>query len=108
MEKLTNKRYNNFEYASRYTHVPYFYDPEAQSDIYGIGAQMSDKTAFVSHTVKPEDTLDSLALTYYNNPTYWWVIAYFNRITDPFVQLSLKFSIIKIPSISSIVFKNER
>jgi hypothetical protein len=62
----------------------------------------------VSHTVKPEDTLDSLALTYYNNPTYWWVIAYFNKISDPFVKLSLKYSIIKIPSISSIEFKNDR
>ena len=108
MEKLNNKRYNNFDYPSRYTTVPYFYDTEKQSDIYGIGSQMSSQTAFVSHAVKPEDTLDALALTYYNNPTYWWVIAYFNRITDPFIHLSTKFSIIKIPSISSIVFKNER
>ena len=108
MEKLTNKRYNNFDYLCRYTTVPYFYDPENQTDIYGIGTQMSSKTAFASHKVKPEDTLDSLALTYYNNPTFWWVIAYFNKITDPFIQLSTKFSILKIPSISSIVFINER
>ena len=108
MEKLTNKRYNSFDYLSRYTTVPYFYDSEHQSDVAGIGTQMSSQTAFVSHQVKPEDTLDSLALTYYNNPTYWWVIAYFNKITDPFIQLSTKFSIIKIPSISSIVFANER
>lgn len=108
MEKLTNKRYNNFEYTCRYTTVPYYYDTEKQDTIYGIGAQMNPNTAFVSHKVIPEDTLDSLALTYYNNPTYWWVIAYFNKITDPFIQLSLKFSVIKIPSISSIEFKNER
>jgi nucleoid-associated protein YgaU len=108
MEKLTNKRYNSFDYTCRYTPVPYFYDTEKQSDIYGIGTQMSSETAFVSHTVKPEDTLDSLALSYYNNPTYWWVIAYFNKITDPFIQLSTKFSMLKIPSISSITFKNER
>lgn len=108
MEKLTNKRYNNFDYTCRYTPVPYYYDMEKQSTIYGIGTQMSNKTAFVSHKVKPEDTLDSLALTYYNNPTYWWVIAYFNRIIDPFTPLSPKFSVIKIPSISSIEFTNER
>lgn len=108
MEKLINKRYNNFDYISRYTTVPYFYDTENQRDIYGIGTQLSDKTAFVSHAVKPEDTLDALALTYYNNPTYWWVIAYFNKITDPFVSLSKKFSILKIPSISSIEFTNNR
>lgn len=108
MEKLINKRYNNFDYISRYTTVPYFYDTENQRDIYGIGTQLSDKTAFVSHAVKPEDTLDALALTYYNNPTYWWVIAYFNKITDPFINLSKKFSILKIPSISSIEFTNNR
>ena len=108
MEKLTNKRYNSFDYTCRYTPVPYFYDQDTQLDVYGIGTQMSFETAFVSHAVKPEDTLDSLALKYYNNPTYWWLIAYFNRISDPFIKLSPKFSIIKIPSMSSIVFKNER
>lgn len=108
MEKLINKRYHNFDYTSRYTPVPYYYDTEKQEEVYGIGLQMSNKTAFVSHRVKPEDTLDALALTYYNNPTYWWIIAYFNRINDPFIKLSLKFSVIKIPSISSIKFDNER
>lgn len=108
MEKLINKRYNNFDYTCRYTSVPYYYDTEKQEDIYGIGTQLSNKTSFVSHTVRPEDTLDSLALTYYNNPTYWWIIAYFNRISDPFIRLSTKYSIIKIPSISSIEFKNDR
>lgn len=108
MEKLTNKRYNSFDYTCRYTTVPYFYDTETQTDVYGVGTQMSSKTAFVSHQVRPEDTLDSLALTYYNNPTYWWVIAYFNKINDPFISLSEKFSIIKIPSISSIIFEDER
>jgi hypothetical protein len=108
MEKLTNKRYNNFDYPCRYTTAPYFYDTEAQTDVYGIGTQMSSQTAFVSHQLHPEDTLDSLALTYYNNPTYWWIIAYFNRITDPFVPLRQRFSVIKIPSLSSITFKNDR
>ena len=55
MEKLINKRYNSFDYTSRYTSVPFYYDTEAQEDIYGIGTQMSNKTSFVSHEVKPED-----------------------------------------------------
>lgn len=108
MEKLKNKRYNNFDYTCRYTHVPYYYDTEKQQDIYGIGEQINFNTAYVSHKVNPEDTLDSLALTYYNNPTFWWAIAYFNKITDPFIQLSSKFTILKIPAISSIEFKNNR
>ena len=108
MKKLTNKRYNSFDYTCRYSTVPYFYDTEKQSDVFGIGSQINFQTAFVSHAVKPEDTLDSLALTYYNNPTYWWIIAYFNKINNPFIQLSAKFSILKIPNISSIIFKNSR
>jgi hypothetical protein len=45
-----------------------------------------------------------LALKYYNNPTYWWAIAYFNDIGDSFGRLIDQFEIIKIPSISAITF----
>ena len=108
MDKLTKKSYHNYDYTSRYTPFPYYYDKEAKREIYGIGKQLNKETAFVSHKVKPEDTLDSLALTYYNNPTYWWIIAYFNDIIDPFILLHSKFKTIKIPSISSIKFENPR
>lgn len=108
MERLTNKNYATYDYTCRYTGVPYYYDTATGKEVYGIGEQLSKNTAWVAHKVKPEDTLDSLALTYYNNPTYWWIIAYFNAIADPFIKLSGKFSTIKIPSISSIEFKNPR
>ena len=108
MEKLTNKNYATYDYTCRYTGVPYYYDTVAEKEIYGIGEQLSKNTAWVAHKVKPEDTLDSLALNYYNNPTFWWIIAYFNNITDPFIKLHSKFSTIRIPSISSIEFKNPR
>lgn len=87
MDKLTNKRYETYDYTSRYTPVPYFFDTKAKKDIYGIGEQMNTDSAFYSHKIAPGDTLDSLALTFYNNPTYWWVIAYFNLINDPFIDL---------------------
>lgn len=108
MEKLKNKKYANYDYTCRYTGVPYYYDTVKQREVGGIGEQLRRDTAFVSHKVKPEDTLDSLALNYYNNPTLWWAIAYFNKINDPFITLINKFKTIKIPSISSIEFKNER
>lgn len=108
MRKLINKKYASFGYISRYTDVPYFYDTKNKREVFGIGQQMVKTTSFVSHKVKPEDTLDSLALTYYNNPTYWWAIAYYNSIIDPFIQLSTKFETIKIPNLSSIAFKDER
>lgn len=108
MQKLQNKKYASYDYLCRYTGVPYYYDPAADRQVYGIGEQFKQDLPFVSHAVKPDDNLDSLALQYYNNPTYWWVIAYFNKITDPFIQLSTKFTVIKIPNISSVEFKNER
>ena len=48
---------------------------------------MNKNITWVAHQVISTDTLDKLALTYYNNPTYWWVIAYFNDIQDAFIHL---------------------
>ena len=61
-------------------------------------------TEYVSHIVKSNDTLNSLALKYYNNPTFWWVIAYFNDIQDPFKPLRNKYTTLKIPNIASVEF----
>ena len=108
MDTLKNKTYASFDYISRYTDTPYYYDTLTDKQIFGIGTNLKDNTEFVTHIVKSNDTLNSLALKYYNNPTFWWVIAYFNKINNPFISLSEKFSIIKIPSISSIMFINER
>lgn len=106
MEKLTNTRVESFDYRSRYAGVNYYFDTVKQRDIYGIGRQIRFDTPYVSHKVKIGDTLDKLALTYYNNPSFWWVIAYFNKINDPFIEISPKYSILKIPTISSIVFED--
>ena len=105
MEKLTNKRVSTFDYTSRYAGVPYFFDTEKNKDIFGIGSQIRFDTPYLVHKLETADTLDSLALTYYNNPTYWWVIAYFNKINDPFTDVVRKYQTLKIPTISSIVFE---
>ena len=104
MDVLRNKNYETYDYLSRYTTVPYYYHIKDQREIYGIGSNLSKDTPWVAHKVIQEDTLDGLALTYYNNPTFWWVIAYFNDMQDPFIKLSNSFNIIKIPNISSINF----
>lgn len=108
MDTFKNKRYFDFNYTCRYTGVPYYYDTVKGEDVFGIGKQMRKDTAWVAHKVRPDDSLDSLALKYYNDPTYWWIIAYFNDIIDPFKTLKDKFDVIKIPSISSIEFKDPR
>jgi hypothetical protein len=104
MDTLKNKMYANFDYLSRYTNTPYYYDTLSDRQVYGIGTNLKTNTEFVTHKVRSNDTLNSLALKYYNNPTFWWVIAYFNNIQDPFKQLIAKYTTLKIPSIASIEF----
>lgn len=104
MDTLKNKTYANFDYLSRYTNTPYYYDTLRDRHVYGIGTNIKTTTEFVTHIVRSNDTLSSLALKYYNNPTFWWVIAYFNDIQDPFKPLKNKYVTLKIPNISSIEF----
>lgn len=108
MDRLENKRYGNFDYTSRNTGRPYYYDTKDHKDFFGLASNLLPGTPWVAHKVTDTDNLDSLALKYYNNPTLWWVIADFNRLQDPFIKLSDKFKIIKIPSISSIEFGDLR
>jgi nucleoid-associated protein YgaU len=106
MDRLINKRSHTFDYISRYSGVNIYYDPDSNRDIMSIGKQIRFDTAYTIHKVSTGDTLDKLALTYYNNPTYWWAIAYFNKISDPFINLPAKYKVIKIPTISSIIFED--
>jgi hypothetical protein len=104
MDTLKNKNYESYDYLSRYTQVPYYFDTIKQREIYGIGSNLDKSIPYVSHKLTSEDTLHSLSLQYYNNPTYWWVIAYFNDIQDAFVHLIKHYTIIKIPNIASVTF----
>lgn len=104
MDTLKNKMYESFNYLSRYTNIPYYYDTLQNKKVYGIGTNLKTNTEFVTHEIRSNDTLNSLALKYYNNPTFWWIIAYFNNIQDPFKPLREKYKTVRIPSISSIEF----
>ncbi len=104
MDTLKNKNYESYDYLSRYTQVPYYFDTVKQREVYGVGSNLLKNTAYVSHKLTSEDTLHSLALQYYNNPTYWWIIAYFNDIQDAFIALIDHYSVIKIPNMASITF----
>lgn len=108
MDSLKDKRYASFDYISRYAGVPYYYHTLDNKEIFGLGQNMSKNTNWVAHQVVSTDTLDKLALTYYNNPTYWWVIAYFNDIQDAFIRLKDYFDVIKIPALTSVSFETLR
>jgi len=108
MDTLTKKIYTKYDRTCRETNIPQYYDTLNEKYILGLGSNMKKDTEYVTHKLKNGDTLDSLALKYYNNPTYWWVIAYFNDLQDAFVELTDKYSVIKIPSIASVKFGDER
>ena len=107
MDVLKNKRFQNYDYVCRYSSVPYYYNTKDEKWIYGIGEQINKNIPYLEHKVVDSDTLDYLALKYYNNPTYYWVIAYFNNIQDCYCKLSDFYKVLKIPNISSISFSGE-
>jgi len=104
MIKLSNKSYKNYSGISRYEQLPYYYDKEQDKYIYGTAKYLNNETSFVGYKVKRNDTWDSIALYYYNNPTYYWIITSYNRIQDPFIQPTPG-EIIKIPTFSTISFQ---
>ena len=108
MESLKNKKYNQYDYLSRYSGTPFYYHIIDQKEVAGLCKNMLKNNDSVAHKVLPTDTLDKLALTYYNNPSYWWIIAYFNDIQDAFIKLKDHYEVIKIPSISGISFGDLR
>ena len=104
MEILKNKSYKSFEYISRYSGCPYYYHTLDNKYITGTAKWLKDDTLFFEHIVKKNDTYDLLALRYYNNPTYYWIICSYNRITDPFTVPKVGTKL-KIPLLSNIEFK---
>lgn len=103
---LTQKSYKDYTRLSRYATFPYYFNVNDNKYIYGTTANLNDTTPYTAHTVQRGDTLDTLALEYYNNPTYYWIIADFNRIQDPYEKLS-EGAIVKIPSLTAISFIEE-
>ena len=66
-----------------------YYNWKERKDIKNIKNFKEDK----------EKNLDFLAKKYYNNVEYWWVIAIYNDIIDPF---DFEKEIIRIPDINEV------
>ena len=105
MDVLTNKNFKQYTKLSRYAATPYYYHTLDKKYIYGTDKYLKNNTLYTSYIIKEGDTLDSIALDFYNNPTLYWIICSYNRIQDPFIQLK-EGDIIKIPSISNIEFES--
>ena len=104
MDTLSNKNYKDYNYISRYAPFPYYYNEQDKKYMQGLTSQLSQESTFILHEVKLGETLDSIALDSYSNSTYFWVIADFNHIRDPFAELEVG-TMLKIPTLAGISFE---
>lgn len=105
MDYLKSPQTKDYNSLSRYATTTFYYHIKDKKYIYGLTKQLSTTTDYVAHIVKPEDTLESIALFYYGRPDYYWIIADYNRI-NPFIHLSDKYTTIRVPSISYIYYED--
>lgn len=103
---LKDKQYLQYNYISRYATFPIYYHTKDDKYIYGITSQLRDDTPYVEVKVEQGDNLDNLAEQYYGRPDYYWIIADFNRIQDPLINLWEHYSKLRVPVLSNIVFEN--
>lgn len=104
MDVLKDKQKRDYSYISRYTSFSFYYNTKDDKYIYEVTSQLNDNIPYVEHKIKQWDNLDSLAFYYYGRPDLYWVIADFNRIQDPFINLYDNYKSLKIPQLSSISY----
>ena len=83
MDILTNKTAKTSDYYSRYNGFYYYYNKIDNKNQMSTSKWLSHNNTYQTYLVQKGDTYDSIALWFYNNPTYYWVICDFNRILDP-------------------------
>ena len=103
---LKDKQMIQYDYISRYASFPIYYNTEDNKYVYGITSQLNQNVPYVEVKVHQGDNLDNLAEYYYGRPDYYWIIADFNRIQDPLIELYGKYETLKVPVLSNIVFES--
>lgn len=104
-DSLKTKQYRTYDGVSRYASFPFYYHEKDNKYIYGLTSHLDKNVSYVSHTIRQNDTLDNLSLTYYGRPDYYWIIADYNNIQDPYERLFGKYDKLLIPTFTSIYFK---
>lgn len=105
MESLTDEQSKTYTYISRYANFKFAYNKNDEKFIYELTSQLNDNTPYVVHKLAKTDNLDYLANKYYGRPDLFWIIADFNKIQDPFINLSDHFTEIKVPTFTAISYK---
>lgn len=71
MDILQDRQYRDYGYLCRYTNIPYYFHTEDKKFIYGTGSQLDDTTKYMLYKTLAGESFDSIALKFYNNPTYF-------------------------------------
>lgn len=103
MNVLTNKTAKSSRYYSRYNGLYYYYnnlDDKYQLETRHWLKEFTDTSKIQTYIVKEKDSYDSIALEYYNNPTYYWIICDYNRIIDPFTPPKVG-DVLYLPSLNA-------
>ena len=103
MDVLRTKQYKQYNKLSKYQLFPIYWHTLDEKYVQGTPANLLGSTAYIWHTVQHNDTYDNIALYYYNNPTYYWIICDFNSIQNPFDKPKVGTQL-KIPTFSDIEF----
>ena len=106
MDVLRRKQYKQYSKLSKYQLSPIYYHTLDEKYIQGNPCNLSIDTPFIWHTIQHNDSWDGIALFYYGNPTYYWIVCDFNRIQNPFDKPVVGAKIM-IPTFSDIVFNQE-
>lgn len=102
--RLQNPLRKTRAYDSRYYFTPEVIDSN-DNTLYDLfqGVDYSNYEEFIYHIVGVDERnrLDIIAYKYYQNATYWWLIAMVNDIIDPFIVVPG--TQLKIPSVGSFI-----
>ena len=105
MDVLKNKQYKEYNRLSRYASFPYYYNTLDNKCVTQTPTSLDPTTQYSVYEVKDGESYDLIALLFYNNPTYYWIICDFNNIIDPLTN-PLPGTRLKIPQLSTIQFDN--
>lgn len=100
MDILTNQTVKTSNHYSRYNGLNMYYNKHDNRYQLALKTWLKMDFDYIKYTVKEGDTLDYIALKFYNNPTYYWLICEANRILDPTVEPKVG-DILLIPNLGS-------
>lgn len=105
MDVLKKKQSKTYPSLSRYEPLNFYYHTLDDKYIYELSKSIRVTTEHIRHNVSPTDTLDNISFKYYGRPDYFWVIADFNDIQDPYINLYDKYNYLLIPELNNIGFQ---